>query len=94
MLLCLERNPRTVCFRSPLDGNLTGVCRTYVAIAGCHPLRDEDEDYARKLVENGVQVTVRQYTGVPHPFMRMLVVKKAQMYMDDIYDHLRMAHGA
>lgn len=89
-----EITARPICFRSPLDGNLNGVCRTYVATAGCDPLRDEGEDYARKLNENGVQVTVRRYTGVPHPFMHMLVVKKAQMYMDDICAHLRMAHGA
>ncbi|GLI73278.1 hypothetical protein PoHVEF18_001493 [Penicillium ochrochloron] len=89
-----EITARPICFRSPLDGNLNGVCRTYVATADCDPLRDEGEDYARKLNENGVQVTVRRYTGVPHPFMHMLVVKKAQMYMDDICAHLRMAHGA
>lgn len=89
-----EVTARPGCFRSPIDGNLGGVCRTYVATAGCDPLRDEGEHYAQKLVENGVQVTVRRYTGVPHPFMHMLVVKKAQMYVDDICAHLRMAHGA
>ncbi len=92
----MPKGLKLLCEQCALEAHLTVtlVRRTYVATASCDPLRDEGEGYARKLVENGVQVTVRRYTGVPHPFMHMLVVKKAQMYMDDICDHLRMAHGA
>lgn len=81
-------------FSSPIEGDLRGVCNTFIATAERDPLRDEGEAYGRKLVEVGVRVSMRRYTGVPHPFMHMLTIKKAQMYMDDICDELRRAHGA
>ena len=80
--------------KKPLDGNLRGVCNTYVATAECDPLRDEGEAYSRRLIEAGVQVTVRRFTGVPHPFMHMLPITKAQLYVDDVCAQLRMAHSA
>ncbi|KAJ5683279.1 triacylglycerol lipase [Penicillium macrosclerotiorum] len=89
-----EIEARPVFFRSPIQGDLRGVCKTYIATAECDPLRDEGEAYARCLLEAGVQVTVRRYTGVPHPFMHMLLIKKAQLYVEDICAQLRMAHGA
>lgn len=78
----------------PITGVLKGVCDTFVATAGADPLRDEGEDYARKLAQDGVKVTHRRYTGVPHPFMHMLTIRKAQMYLEDICAELKKAHGA
>lgn len=80
--------------RSPVDGDLRGVCDTFIATAECDPLRDEGEAYGQKLVEAGVRVTTRRYTGVPHPFMHMMLIKKAQMYAADICSELKRAHGA
>ncbi|KAI8658793.1 Abhydrolase-3 domain-containing protein [Fusarium keratoplasticum] len=81
-------------FLSPLKGDLTGVCDTFVCTAGCDPLRDEGEQYGRRLVESGVKTTVRRYTGVPHPFMHMAGVRKAQMFMDDVTAELKRVHHA
>ncbi|KAJ3458153.1 hypothetical protein MRS44_012262 [Fusarium solani] len=81
-------------FLSPLKGDLTGVCDTFICTAGCDPLRDEGEQYGRRLVESGVKTTVRRYTGVPHPFMHMADVRKAQMFMDDVTAELKRVHHA
>ncbi|KAL6360658.1 hypothetical protein LRP88_06365 [Fusarium phalaenopsidis] len=81
-------------FLSPLKGDLTGVCDTFVCTAGCDPLRDEGEQYGQRLVESGVKTTVRRYTGVPHPFMHMAGVRKAQMFMDDVTAELKRVHYA
>ena len=78
----------------PINGNLKGVCNTFIATADCDPLRDEGEAYGQELIKAGVRVTTRRYMGVPHPFMHMLVIEKAKLYMDDICAQLRAAHGA
>ena len=74
---------------SPIDGDLRGVCDTFIAVAERDPLRDEGEAYAQALLEKGVRVSARRYTGVPHPFMHMLVLEKAKMYMEDVCAELR-----
>jgi acetyl esterase/lipase len=79
--------------RQPLDGNLHGVCPTIVLTAACDPIRDEGEAYAQKLIKEGVLTTVRRYSGVPHPFMHMSPIKKAQMYVEDVCAALKAAHG-
>ena len=78
----------------PVAGVLKGVCDTFIATAGADPVRDEGENYARKLAQAGVKVIHRRYTGVPHPFMHMLAIRKAQMYVEDICAELKKAHGA
>lgn len=81
-------------WRSPIEAeSLDGICDTFIATAGCDPLRDEGEAYGRRLVEAGVRVTMRRYTGVPHPWMHMVGVKKAQMYIHDTCLALKYAHG-
>lgn len=81
-------------WRSPIEAeSFDGICDTFIATAGCDPLRDEGEAYGQKLVEAGIKVTMRRYTGVPHPWMHMVGVKKAQMYIDDTCLALRYAHG-
>ncbi|CAK7204193.1 hypothetical protein SEUCBS139899_006947 [Sporothrix eucalyptigena] len=74
--------------------NCAGICDTFVVTAGCDPLRDEGEAYARKLVEAGVKVTIRRYPGVPHPFMHMTkVLQQAVDYEADCIALLKQAHG-
>jgi acetyl esterase/lipase len=86
----IESRPRF--FASPMDGDLRGVCRTFVATAEFDLVRDEGEAYAQRLWNAGVCVTVRRYTGVPHLFPYLLNVRKARMYLDDVCAALREAH--
>ncbi|KAG6010521.1 hypothetical protein E4U21_005872 [Claviceps maximensis] len=51
--------------------NLKDLPKTVMYTAGADPLRDEGERYAQLLVENGVEVTLKRFPGVPHPFMHM-----------------------
>ena len=82
---------RHISFKSPLYGELKGVCDTFVGVAERDPLRDEGEAYAAKLAQAGVRVSMRRYTNVPHPFMHMKPIKKAEMYLDDICSELKRA---
>jgi len=51
--------------------NFADMAPTVIFTAGADPLCDEGEAYGRKLIENGVQVTMKRFPGVPHPFMHM-----------------------
>lgn len=53
-------------FKAP---NFTNLPRTVIYTAGADPLRDEGEGYAHRLAENGNEVVLKRYPGVPHPFM-------------------------
>ena len=46
-----------------------GLPKTVIYTAGCDPLRDEGEAYARTLAEAGCEVTVKRFLEVPHPFI-------------------------
>jgi hypothetical protein len=77
---------------SPLHGDLEGCCATFIGTASVDPLRDEGETYGQRLVAAGVRTTVRRYMGVPHPFMHFPIAKAA-MYLNDLCEALRAAHG-
>lgn len=69
-----ERDPRC----SPLRaGDLTGVAPAYVATAGFDPLRDEGEEYARRLEAAGVAVALRRHRGLIHGFFNTVAVGHA-----------------
>lgn len=51
--------------------SFAGLPKTVIYTAGCDPLRDEGEAYARKLIEGGNEVIQKRFAGVPHPFMHM-----------------------
>lgn len=51
--------------------DFTNLVKTIIYTAGCDPLRDEGEAYARKLIEGGNEVIQKRFAGVPHPFMHM-----------------------
>jgi acetyl esterase/lipase len=60
-----------------------GLPKTVIYTAGCDPLRDEGEAYARKLVEAGNEVTMKRFEGVPHPFMHMdEALSQGRMYIE------------
>jgi acetyl esterase len=52
-----------------LADDLSGLPPTYIATAGFDPLRDEGEEYARRLREAGVRVALRRHRGLVHGFL-------------------------
>jgi acetyl esterase len=60
---------------SPLaDEQLAGVPPAYIATAGFDPLRDEGEDYARRLREAGTAVALRRHAGLIHGFANTVAI--------------------
>ncbi|OAK98635.1 putative esterase [Phaeosphaeriaceae sp. SRC1lsM3a] len=73
--------------------NMKDLAKTVVYTAGCDPLRDEGERYAQLLVENGVEVTLKRFPGVPHPFMHMdKDLWQASQFIDMTSREIRLAH--
>lgn len=67
--------------------------KTIVYTAGADPLRDEGERYANLLVENGNEVTLQRFPGVPHPFMHMdKDLWQASQFIDKTCREIRLAH--
>jgi acetyl esterase len=65
------RDPRC----SPLAaGDLGQVAPAYIATAGFDPLRDEGEEYARRLREEGVPAALRRHPGLIHGFVNTVSV--------------------
>jgi acetyl esterase len=54
-----------------LAKTLVGLPPAYVLTAGADPLRDEGDDYARRLTQAGVAVTHRTFPGQFHGFFTM-----------------------
>ncbi len=52
-----------------LAPDLAGVAPAHVVTAGFDPLRDEGEDYAARLRDAGVTVTLRRESGLVHGFV-------------------------
>ena len=75
--------------------SFAGLAKTILYTAGADPLRDEGEAYARKLVENGVEVTLKRFPGVPHPFMHMdKDLWQAREFIDMTAREIRLAHSS
>jgi acetyl esterase len=63
-----------------------------VMTAGCDPLRDEGDAYAARLRDAGVAVTLTQYPGMFHGFLRMTrILDQARAALDEIASALRKA---
>ena len=66
-----RRDPRV----SPLlAGDLSGLAPAYIATAGFDPLRDEGEEYARRLSQAGVVVALRRHEGLLHGYANLTAV--------------------
>ena len=82
-------DPRAVPAR--LD-DLSGLAPAFVQTAEFDPLRDEGEQYGRRLAEAGVPTQVVRYPGVVHGFVtRWHAIARAEQAHDDLAAALRTA---
>jgi len=83
------RDPRL----SPLRAaDLSGLPPATIVTAEYDPLRDEDENYAQRLAEAGVEVTLRRFDGQVHPFILLGgVVDDAKVARAWVAERLRNA---
>ena len=76
---------------SPLRASdLRGLPPAIVVTAGADPLRDEGDDYARKLADAGVNVTHKTWPGQFHGFFTMgKVIPEANAMVADVCNWLK-----
>ena len=82
-------------YASPLRAeDLAGLPSALMITAEFDPLRDEAEDYARRLEEAGVPVTLTRYDGMIHAFIRRTdIFDQAQAAQREVCRTLREVFG-
>ena len=71
-----------------------GLAPAHVVTAGFDPLRDEGEDYARRLAEAGVDVELKRYADQIHGFLNIVGVgRTSRAAVLEIAGRLRAALG-
>ncbi|MGW4326232.1 alpha/beta hydrolase [Nocardia sp. NPDC004573] len=58
-------------YANPLHAELSGLPPAHIVTAEYDPLRDEGEDYGRRLRQAGVAAEIHRYDGMFHGFMSM-----------------------
>ena len=81
--------------RSPLLSplwakDLSGLPPAFILSAEYDSLRDEAEEYARKLRGAGVEVTLKRYDGAIHGFLQMAgVLSLGRRALDEVSNDIR-----
>jgi acetyl esterase/lipase len=74
--------------------DLAGLPPSYVCVGGADGFRDEDIDYAQRLMAAGVDAELHVYPGVPHGVRLWRGTEPARRYGDDQVDWLRRRFAA
>jgi acetyl esterase len=64
--------------------DLRGLAPALVVTGECDLLRDEGEAYGKRLIDAGVDATIRRYDAMPHGFLSMPTIDTTTRAMDEI----------
>jgi acetyl esterase len=79
---------------TPLHARLTGLPATFLAIATCDILAEQNQLMAEKLLRAGVAVTSNAYTGASHSFLEAMAISAlSRQALDDASRWLRAVLG-
>lgn len=77
-----------------LATSLKSLPPAFVMTAECDPLRDEGEDYGRRLQEAGGAADIKRYAGMPHGFVSFAAaLDTGRVAFEDMTARLRGAFG-
>lgn len=85
-----REDPRASPLRSP---DMAGAAPALVITAGLDPLRDEGEEYARRLESSGVEVELHRFGDVFHGFASIPALPEANQAVELVARHLRRHLG-
>lgn len=89
-LYLTDEKDKTNPLASPIYGDTVGVAPALVMVGGFDPLRDEGIEYANKMQDDGVDVTLIVVKSMPHVFINVAGgIKDAQVAFKQATDFLR-----